>query len=188
MAVESQRQTRRYGTSPASRGDWPSAGRPPHMPEDRSPKTPRWDERSAAYLLRELSSEAADLARLELELAKTEMIEKVDVFQRSLKSMIIGGALILAALLTFLWAASTALTALLAQFVDIGIAVWLSPLILAVVLGAAGWAALEGGRHRMTEEGITPTRTRESLREDREFARKKAQDVRRELEEDRHHG
>ena len=188
MAVESQGRTRRYASSPTSRGEWPSGGPPPHTRGDRTPSAAGWDGRSATYLLRELSSEAADLARLELELAKTEIVEKVDVFQRGMKSMIIGGALVLAALLTFLWAANLALTALLAQVVAVDVAVWLSPLLLAVLLGAVGWAMLQGGRDRVSEEGIAPQRTRESLREDREFAKRKAQDVKRELQEERHHG
>jgi hypothetical protein len=187
MAVESQPQTRRYGASHPPRGEWPPEGRPRYAPEDRG-STPRRDGRSTAYLLRELSNEAAELARLEVELAKTEMIEKIDVFQRGMKSMIIGGALLLAALLTFLWAVNFALTALLAQFMSVEVAVWLSPLILAVLLGAAGWAAVEGGRHRMSEEGLAPSRTRRSLREDREFAKRKARDVKREFEEERNHG
>jgi hypothetical protein len=141
-----------------------------------------------AHLLRELSSEATDLARLELELAKTEMYEKVDVFQRGTKSMIIGGALLLAGLLTGLWALNLGFTALLAQFLEVEMAVWLSPLILAVVLGAIGWGTIEGARHRMSEEGIAPTRTRESLREDREWARRKAHDVKQDLQEGHHHG
>ena len=187
MATRTKPETRRYGAGRAT-PDWPATGRPPHAPDERGTRAQQWDGRSVAHLLRELSGEAADLARLEIELAKTEMYEKVEVFQRGTRSMIIGGAVLLAGLLSGLWAVNLGLTALLAQFMDVELAVWISPLILAVVFGAIGWGLIEGGRHRMSEEGFMPTRTRESLREDRDWARRKAQDVKEEMTEEHRHG
>lgn len=187
MATETQRETRRYGAGRAT-PDWPATGRPPHAPDDRQARTVQWDGRSVAHLLRELSGEAADLARLEIELAKTEMYEKIDVFQRGTRSMIIGGAVLLAGLLSGLWALNLALTTVLAQFMAVEWAVWLSPLILAVLFSAIGWGMIQSGKHRVSKEGVAPTRTRDSLREDRDWARRKAQDVKQEMTEERRHG
>ena len=69
-------------------------------------------------------------------LAKAEMNEKLDVFQRSGVSMAIGGALLMAALLTVLWAVNAAVTTLFAQFMEPAIAVWASPLVLARICSA----------------------------------------------------
>ena len=188
MATETQSRTRRYGAGRSVPPDWPTTGRPPRHGDGGSSRASQSDGRSVAHLLRELSGEASDLARLELELAKTEVYQKVDVFQRGTRSMIIGGALLLAGLLSGLWAVNLGLTSLLAQFMDVEVAVWLSPLILAVLFGAIGWGAMKSAQHRMSEEGLSPAMTRESLREDREWARQKAQDVKQELGEEHRHG
>lgn len=187
MATEIRSETRRYGAGRAT-PDWPATGRPPQAPEERMGRAAQWDGRSVAHLLRELSGEAADLARLEIELAKTEMYEKVEVFQSGTRSMIIGGAVLLAGLLSGLWAINLGLTALLAQFMDMELAVWVSPLILAVLFGAIGWGMIASGKQRMSEEGIAPTRTRESLLEDRDWARRKATEVKQEMKEESRHG
>ena len=188
MATETQSQTRRYGAGRVAPPDWPATGRPPRGSDGAGARASQWDGRSIANLLRELSGEASDLARLELELAKTEVSQKIDVFQRGTRSMIIGGALLLAGLLSALWAANLGLTSLLAQFMDVEVAVWLSPLILAVLFGAIGWGTMKSAQHRMSEEGLTPTMTRDSLEEDRDWARQKVQDVKQDREEEHSHG
>lgn len=147
-----------------------------------------WDGRSVPDLLRELSGEVADLARLEVELAKTEMSEKLEVFQRGMIATVVGGTFMLAALLALLWAVNLALTALLAQFVSLDIAVWLSPLILAAVLAPIGWAMMKGGTRSMKREGVTPSMTRETLEEDRRWAGEKAREIKQEMKEDPSHG
>lgn len=184
MALDTRRRDRRETQYPTR---YPGA-RPPTLPERAEARPTTWEDRSVPSLLRELSGEVADLARLEVELAKTEMSEKVDVFQRGLASMVIGGAFLLAALLTVLWAVNLALTALLAEFMTVEIAVWLSPLILAVVLGLIGWALLSSGKRGIEKEGLTPTQTRDTLRDDRQWAEEKAREVKRDVKEDLRHG
>lgn len=139
------------------------------------------DGRSVADLLRELSSETVHLVRQELELAKAEMREKFHVYQRSMMTMGAGAVLLLAALLTGLWAVNTGLTALLAQSMDLGIAVWLSPLILTVVLGAMGWGMIGGAKKRMKEEGLVPQQTTTALRDDKRWAKRKAHEIKEDI-------
>ena len=147
-----------------------------------------WDGRSVPALFRELSGEVADLARLEVELAKAEMNEKLDHFQRNMVKVTIGGMVMLGALLILTWAVNLALTALLAQWVAVEIAVWLSPLILASVLAIVGWSMLQGGRRAMRREGLAPRQTRETLEEDRRWAEDKARQIEQEMKEDLRHG
>lgn len=142
---------------------------------------PREDGRSIVELLKELSGDSGTLVRQEVELAKAEMREKLDVFQKSMISMAIGGAFLLAALLTGLWAVNQGLTALLAQFTSLELAVWLAPLLLTVVLGAIGWGIAKGAKEEMASEGIKPQQSTDSLREDRRWAREKVQEVKEEM-------
>lgn len=144
----------------------------------------RANGRSIPDLLRELSGEGADLVRQEVALAKAEMNQKLEVFQKSAVSMAVGGGLLLAALLTALWAVNAGLTALFAQFMEPEIAVWASPLVLAIVLAAIGWGLVASGRRRMSEEGVTPKKTKASLESDRQWAARKV----REVKEDIQHG
>lgn len=137
--------------------------------------------RSVPELLRELSSEGAELVRKELQLARAEMTEKAETFRRSTVSMAVGGAVLLAALLMFAQAVNYALTALLAQAMSVGIAVWLAPLILAIGLGVIGWGVFKGGKERISEEGITPTATKQTLEQDQAWARRKVHDVKEEI-------
>ena len=140
------------------------------------------DGRSVPELIRELSREGADLVRQEVSLAKAELNEKVDTYRESAVSMAIGGALLLAALLMFAQAVNHGLTALLAQGMDLEIAVWLAPLLLALALAAIGWGVFSGGRKKMAEEGIVPEATRETLIEDKRWASRKVREVREEID------
>jgi hypothetical protein len=137
--------------------------------------------RSVADLLRDLSTETVSLVRQELELARAEMRDKLDVYQRSTIALGGGAALLLAALMTGLWALNTGLTALLAQSMDLDVAVWLSPAILTVVLGAMGWGMIRGAMSRMKDEGLVPRQTTAALRDDKRWAQEKAHEIKEEI-------
>lgn len=139
------------------------------------------DGRSMVDLLRQLSTDSSNLVRQEMELAKAEMREKIGVFQRSMVSIGIGSAMLLAAFLTGVWALNTGLTALFAQFIALDVAVWLSPLILTGALAGIGWALIKGAGARMAHEGLVPRRTTTTLREDSRWARAKVQEIKEEI-------
>lgn len=152
--------------------------------------TPRWGEsvyegpsrsRSMVDLLRELSVESRVLVRQEVELAKAEMREKVEVFTHNAMTVAGGGVLLLGALMTLLWALNSGLVALFAQGMDVEIAIWLSPVILTLVLGGIGWAMVSRGKDAMAREGLIPRATRETLEEDARWARARAGDVKEEM-------
>jgi hypothetical protein len=142
---------------------------------------PRSDGRSVPDLVRELSHEGADLVRHEVALAKAEMTEKLDTFQRNLGTIAVGSAFLVAALLYGLWAVNSGVTLLLAQFMDAQTAVWLAPLILAAALGLIGWGMIAAAKSSIRREGVTPHATKETLEEDARWARSKARDVKREM-------
>lgn len=143
----------------------------------RPPRAPR-DERSVGDLIRELGSESTRLVREEVELAKAEMREKLDVYEKNVVKMLLGGALLLGAFAVLLVAVNRGLTALLGQFMAVDIAVWLAPLILAVVFGLIGWGMVKGAQRAMGREGVAPKRTLDTLREEKDWAKREVKEIR----------
>lgn len=129
--------------------------------------------RSVVTILRELTTESRDLMQLELELAKTEMREKLGVYERNMGAIAVGGALLLATLLMLVIALNRGLTALLEGWMSLEVAVWLAPLILAVVLGGIGWSMIQKGLAAIRGAGVTPHRTMETLKDDKRWAERK---------------
>jgi uncharacterized membrane protein YqjE len=138
---------------------------------------------SIPELLRRLSSEGADLVRQEAALAKAELNEKLEVFQKNLVTMAIGAGLMLAGLLFALWALNTGVTTALAQVLDPEIALWLAPLILALLLLGSGWGLISKGKNAVADEGLMPEQSRRSLREDRRWAETKVAHIKEEVNE-----
>lgn len=150
----------------------------PRTAPDPAASRPVPDDRSIGDLIKELGGESSRLVREEVRLAKAEMREKVDVYERNLTKLAVGGALLLGALFVLLVAINRALTALLGQWVAVDVAIWLAPLILAALFALVGAGMVSGARRTMKREGITPKRTVETLREERNWAQQQAREVR----------
>jgi hypothetical protein len=129
------------------------------------------DPRSIGDLIRELADEGRTLLRSEVSLVKAELTEKVHVYERNTSRIAIGGALLLAALFFALWALNMGVTALLTLVVEEEIAVWLAPLIIAVILAIVGRSMVKGGTEEIRHEGIVPERTATTLRDDARWAK-----------------
>lgn len=136
------------------------------------------DERSLGSLIKELGDEGSRLLREEVQLAKTEMREKIEVYERNTMKMVVGGVLLLGAFLVLLIAVNRGLTLLLFQFMSMEVAVWLAPLILASIAGMVGWGMMQNAQKEMKEEGITPNRTVQTLREEKNWVMQEAREVR----------
>lgn len=139
---------------------------------------PSGDGRSLGTLIRDLGEETGRLVRKEVELAKAEMREKLDVYERNVVKLAVGGALLFGALFVLLVAVNRGLTALLEQFMAVEIAVWLAPLILAGVVALVGWGMVRGAQRAMSREGMVPRKTLETLREERNWMKREAREVR----------
>lgn len=135
------------------------------------------DDRSLGDLIRELGSESSRLVQQEVSLAKAEMREKVNVYERNAARIAIGGALLLGAVLVLVIAVNRALTALLHQFMAIELAVWVAPLILAVVFGLIGWSMVRGGQRAIKEEGVMPQQTMETLRQEKDWVKREVREA-----------
>lgn len=131
------------------------------------------DGRSLGQLLKQLTREISTLLRQEVELAKTEMSEKASRLGAHLGALALGGGVALLAALALLASAIYGLTALFDGFMPLGVAVWLAPLIIGLVLGAAGYLLVRKALARLKGESIVPRRTTQSLREDKEWLKQK---------------
>ena len=133
----------------------------------------RSDSRSIADLFRELSSEGRTLVRQEVELAKAEMAEKARVYAKGTASIAVGGGILLVAALAIGTAVTYGLIVLFDLFLPFEIAVWLAPLVLGAVLAMVGMSMIRKGKDAMAEEGLAPQRTIETLREDKDWVKRK---------------
>jgi xanthine/uracil permease len=127
------------------------------------------EERSIGQLLKELRDETTTLLRQEVDLAKTEMGEKASRVGKNLGSLAVGGGVAFLGALALLAAVIYGLTSLLNQFMSVGVAIWLAPLIVGVVLAAIGYSLVQKALATLRQESLTPTRTTQTLQENKEW-------------------
>jgi hypothetical protein len=132
-------------------------------------------ERSLGELLRELSYETNQLFRKEVELAKTEMSEKAARVGGNVGRVAMGGGIAFAGGLALLYAVISGLTALFAQFMPLGVAVWLAPLLVGGALLFFGYSRIKGALDALKTETLAPTRTTQTLQENKEWLKAKIQ-------------
>jgi len=133
------------------------------------------EERSLGQILRELRDESSELLRKEVSLAKVEMSEKASRVGANLGSVAIGGAVAFAGALALLAAVVFGLTSLLTKLMSPGVAVWLAPLLVGVVLAFVGYGMIQKALTALKHESITPTQTTESLKENKEWLKARMQ-------------
>lgn len=117
------------------------------------------DNRSIGDLLAELSRETSQLVRKEVELATTEMTAKVRKAGAHVGVSAAGGALAHAGLLLFL-------AALVLGLSEMGVAPWLSALIISLLTIGVGYLLINKGLAGLRTTSVAPTRTMDSLKED----------------------
>ena len=133
-------------------------------------------DHSLAGLIRELRDETTTLVRQEVKLAKAEMSEKTSRLARNALYVALGGLIAYSALVVLLLAVRDLLTvALVNAGVSSDVALWLSPLIVGVVVGLVGWAMIVKGKKALANGGLAPSKTLETLRDDKEWAKQKLQ-------------
>jgi uncharacterized integral membrane protein len=125
-------------------------------------------------LFRDVIDKIRGLVREELRLAKAEVREQLELAGRNLVWIGAGAGLALAAVLILCFALNRGLTVMFSQFMSPEIAAWLVPLLLGVVLAAAGGALIAKGIRTLREHfNLVPDKTMQTLKEDREWLRQK---------------
>jgi xanthine/uracil permease len=127
------------------------------------------EERSIGQLLKELRDETTTLLRQEVDLAKTEMSEKASRVGSNLGSLAMGGGVAFLGALALLAAVVYGLTSILNQFMSVGVAIWLAPLIVGLVLAGIGYSLVQKALATLRQESLTPRKTNETLQENKEW-------------------
>jgi xanthine/uracil permease len=133
------------------------------------------EERSIGQLLKELRDETTTLLRQEVDLAKTEMSEKASRLGTNLGSLALGGGVALLGALALLAAVIYGLTSILNQFMSVGVAIWLAPLLVGLVLAAIGYSLVQKALATLRQESLTPRKTTETLQENKEWLKARMQ-------------
>lgn len=123
----------------------------------------RNEEPSLGELFASLARDTSNLVRQEVQLAKTEMTQKVTGLGRDAGMIGAGGAVAYAGLLTLIAAIVLGLGEL--------IPLWLSALIVGLVVVAIGYFLIQRGRNGLSQADLTPRQTIETLKEDTEWAK-----------------
>jgi drug/metabolite transporter (DMT)-like permease len=126
------------------------------------------DDRSLKELFGDLTQSVTTLFRKEIELARTEISEKVSQAGVAAGAVAAGGILALAALIVLLQALVIALT-------ELGLAPALSALIVGGVVAIIAFALIYKGMNDLKASNLAPTRTVEALRRDADMVKEHAQ-------------
>jgi len=129
---------------------------------------------SLPTLLRELRDETTTLLRQEVALAKTELNENVSHLVRHSLQIAIGGLVAYAGLIVLLIGLGHLIGAIVVRAgIDPGVATWIAPAMVGLVVAIIGWAMLNRAKHAIAHEDVVPRQTIESLRENKEWAQNK---------------
>lgn len=124
------------------------------------------DESSIGELLAQLSQETAELVRREVRLAETEMIQKAYRAGKNAGFLAAGGALAYAGLL--------AVVAGMIMLLGRTRRPWLSAFLVGLSVAGAGSLLALKGLEALRREGVAPRETVETLEENREWLRDRA--------------
>lgn len=132
------------------------------------------EEESVADLLRDFRDEAINMARQQIELAKTETGEKVSKFARNAAYLAAGGLVLYAGAL-FLLAGLTFLgyVGLIAAGLSPAVSIWLMPLITGAVVAIIGTVLVLKAISTFKNTSAVPKKTVQSLKEDRQWISEK---------------
>ena len=122
------------------------------------------EERSFGELLGELSEDVSTLLRQEVRLARAEM-------SRTLSRATTDAVKLGAGALVALAGGLTVVAALVLGLIALGLAAWVSALIIGALLGVAGYVMLRNGLQDLKRMDPTPHRTVETLRDDLQWVK-----------------
>jgi xanthine/uracil permease len=129
--------------------------------------TERRDDRSLGELFADLASETSTLVRKEVQLAKTELSDKVTEVGRNVGWIGAGGALLHAGLLALVAAAIIGLGRVIPG--------WLSALVIGIVVLGVGYFLLRRGLDALGRIDPTPRQTVETLKQDQQMIKEQLQ-------------
>jgi small-conductance mechanosensitive channel len=121
------------------------------------------DQRPLGQLFGDLAEQLSTLIRKEMELARTEMTEKVGAVGRDAASIGIGAALAYGGVLVLLGAAILVL-------IELGLAAWVAALVVGLLAAIVGALLVNSGRSALRRVDLAPRRTVETHKDDAQWA------------------
>ena len=132
------------------------------------------EQSSIVYLLKKLRDDTTTLVRDEISLAKTEVSEKIASTSRNVGYLAAGALVAYAALMLILLGISFLLRDLfILQGMKEANATLLGFLIVGAVVGGIGAILITKALNTLKRESLTPTKTAETLKEDKEWVQSK---------------
>lgn len=133
-------------------------------------------QNSIPSLLRELRDETTTLLRQEVTLAKVELKDNASRLAGRAVQMAVGGFVAYAGIIVLLIGIGHLLGAL---FIRMGmsedLAAWLAPAVIGLVVALIGWGMLARAKNALAHDELTPRRTVDSMKENKEWAQNKLQ-------------
>ncbi len=126
---------------------------------------PNKQDRSLGELFGDLSRETGDLIRKEVNLAKTEMTQRISKVGKDVGSLAVGGAIAYAGFLALV-------AALIIALGQIGLPWWLAALIVGIVVAGIGYFLVRKGLDALKREDMAPRATADTIKEDVEWAKR----------------
>jgi hypothetical protein len=123
------------------------------------------DTESTAGLLSRLIGEFSTLFRKEIALAKAEITEAAAHAKTGAIMLVAGVGVLFCAVLVLLAAAVLGLSEVMDP--------WLAALIVAIVVGVAGFLMLQHGKTQLELSSFKPERTQDALRKDKEVLQRR---------------
>ncbi len=121
------------------------------------------EERSLGELFGDLAKETSTLVRQEVQLAKTEMTQKVSAVGKDAGMIAAGGFVAYAGFLALV-------ATLIIALGQLGLPWWLAALIVGVVVAAVGYFLIQRGINAIKHTNMAPQQTIQTLKEDRQWA------------------
>jgi Na+/melibiose symporter-like transporter len=132
------------------------------------------EQSSIVYLFKKLRDDTASLVRDEISLAKTEISEKIASTSRNVGYLAAGALVAYAALMVILHGLCLLLRALfIAGGMSEASASLLGFLIVGAVVGVIGAILILKSLNTLKKEPLTPTKTAETLKQDKEWIQNK---------------
>ena len=125
----------------------------------------RQQERSIGELFGQLTQDMTLLVRQEIQLARTEMSDKLSRFSTNLISVLAGG------FVAYLGGLALVACVILALRDLANISLAVSALIVGAILAITGWVMLQRGLKEMKRVDLAPRRTVETLKDDVQWAK-----------------
>jgi hypothetical protein len=132
------------------------------------------DQSSIVDLLKNLRDDTTNLVRNEISLAKTEISEKISSASRNVGYLAAGTLVAYAGLVLFLQGAGFLIRQLLiAGGMSEASATWLGFFIVGAIVCGIGAALVVKALETLKKERLTPTKTAETLKQDKEWVQSK---------------